>query len=132
MLKCGLLGKILGHSRSPEIHRLLGDYEYLLYEKQEEELENFLIEGDWKGMNVTIPYKKTVLPFVSELSPVAEKIGSVNTLVRRQDGSLFGDNTDVAGFLAMVRYSGFPLMGKRCWYLAAAALPFPYAKRCIS
>ena len=119
MLKCGLLGKTLGHSRSPEIHRLLGDYEYLLYEKQEEELENFLIEGDWKGMNVTIPYKKTVLPFVSELSPVAEKIGSVNTLVRRQDGSLFGDNTDVAGFLAMVRYSGFPLTGKKVLVLGS-------------
>ena len=69
MLKCGLLGKTLGHSRSPEIHRYLGDYEYLLYEKREDELESFLREGDWTGMNVTIPYKKAVLPFLDALSP---------------------------------------------------------------
>ena len=80
MLKCGLLGKTLGHSRSPEIHRFLGDYEYLLYEKQEDELASFLQKGDWTGMNVTIPYKKAVLPFLDELSPVAWRIGSVNTI----------------------------------------------------
>ncbi len=119
MLKCGLLGKKLSHSRSPEIHRQLGDYEYLLFEKQEDELEAFLKAGDWTGMNVTIPYKKTVLPYVAELSPVAEKIGSVNTLIRRPDGTLFGDNTDVAGFTSMVRFSGLCLRGTKVLVLGS-------------
>ncbi len=119
MLKCGLLGKTLGHSRSPEIHRLLGDYEYLLYEKQEDELPSFLLEGNWTGLNVTIPYKKTVLPYITELSPVAQSIGSVNTIVRMPSGRLYGDNTDVAGFLAMVRYSGFSLSGKKVLVLGS-------------
>lgn len=119
MLKCGLLGKTLGHSRSPEIHRYLGDYEYLLYEKREDELESFLREGDWTGMNVTIPYKKAVLPFLDALSPVARRIGSVNTILRRPDGSLFGDNTDVAGFIAMVRYAGFSVSGKKVLVLGS-------------
>lgn len=119
MLKCGLLGKTLAHSRSPEIHRLLGNYEYRLYEKREEELQAFLLDGNWTGINVTIPYKKTVLPYVAELSPVAERIGSVNTLIRRPDGTLFGDNTDVAGFTAMVRFSGFPLSGRKVLVLGS-------------
>ena len=119
MLKCGLLGKKLSHSRSPEIHRQLGDYEYLLFEKQEDELEAFLKAGDWTGMNVTIPYKKTVLPYVAELSPIAERIGSVNTLIRRPDGTLFGDNTDVAGFTAMVRFSGLCLRGTKVLVLGS-------------
>ena len=68
-MKCGLLGRKLGHSWSPRIHRDLGEYEYLLYEKEEAEIPALLLEGDWQGMNVTIPYKKTVLPFLSELSP---------------------------------------------------------------
>jgi len=119
MLRCGLLGKKLGHSRSPEIHQLLGDYEYRLYEKPEEELRDFLLEGNWDGLNVTIPYKKTVLPFLSEISPTARKIGSVNTLVRRGDGTLYGDNTDVDGFAAMLRYSGFSLSGKKVLILGS-------------
>ena len=119
MLRCGLLGKTLGHSRSPEIHRLLGDYAYVLYEKSEEELPSFLRGGAWDGLNVTIPYKKTVLPFVDELSPVAARIGSVNTLVRRPDGRIFGDNTDVAGFLAMVRFSGFDVRGRKTLVLGS-------------
>ncbi len=112
-MKCGLLGAKLGHSWSPEIHRGLGDYEYLLYEKREEEVADFLLRGDWHGMNVTIPYKKTVVPWLSELSPVAARLGSVNTIVRRADGSLYGDNTDVYGFEAMVRRFGFDPRGTK-------------------
>ncbi len=119
MLKCGLLGKKLGHSRSPELHRQLGDYEYLLFEKQEEELEAFLLHGDWDGLNVTIPYKKTVLPFVTELSPAARQIGSVNTLVRRPDGGILGDNTDAAGFEALVRFAGFEPRGRKVLVLGS-------------
>ena len=118
-MKCGLLGKKLGHSWSPRIHRDLGDYEYLLYERQEEEIPDFLRNGDWHGMNVTIPYKKTVIPFMDELSPTAKELGSVNTVVRREDGSLWGDNTDVYGFEAMVRYFGFGVGGKKTLVLGS-------------
>ena len=106
MLSCGLLGRKLGHSYSPRIHSLLGDYEYVLYEKQPEELESFLRDGPWTGLNVTIPYKKSVIPFCDELSDVAAATGSVNTLVRRPDGALYGDSTDGFGFARMVQGSG--------------------------
>ena len=118
-MKCGLLGAKLGHSWSPEIHAYLGAYEYRLYEKREEEIPAFLQQGDWQGMNVTIPYKKTVLPWVAELSPAAAALGSVNTLVRRADGSLFGDNTDVYGFEAMVRHYGFAPEGTKTLILGS-------------
>ena len=118
-MKCGLLGKKLGHSWSPQIHRELGKYEYLLYERPEEEIERFLREGDWRGMNVTIPYKKTVVPFLDELSPVAEVLGSVNTVIREADGRLRGDNTDVYGFEAMARRFGFRVQGKKTLVLGS-------------
>lgn len=97
-MKCGLLGEKLGHSYSPQIHGELADYEYKLYEKAPDEVEAFVRNGDWHGLNVTIPYKKTVIPFCDELSDTARTIGSVNTLVRRPDGTIFGDNTDAFGF----------------------------------
>lgn len=119
MLKCGLLGKKLGHSYSPEIHAALADYEYRLYERGEDELEAFLKEGDWDGLNVTIPYKKTVMPFCAELSERARRIGSVNTLVRRPDGGIFGDNTDAYGFEKLVRRSGIKPVGKKALVLGS-------------
>ncbi|MBQ3222459.1 MAG: shikimate kinase [Clostridia bacterium] len=93
----GLIGRKLGHSYSPQIHALIGDYEYKLYPMEEEAIPSFL-QGDFDGMNVTIPYKETVMPFLSEISPEARRIGSVNTLVRNADGSLTGHNTDYFGF----------------------------------
>ena len=97
-MRCGLLGERLGHSYSPQIHAELADYEYRLYEKAPEAVEDFVRHGDWHGLNVTIPYKKTVIPFCDELSETAATIGSVNTLLRREDGTIFGDNTDAFGF----------------------------------
>ena len=97
-MKCGLLGEKLGHSYSPQIHAELADYEYRLYEKAPDEVEDFVRRGDWHGLNVTIPYKKTVIPFCDELSETARAIGSVNTLLKRPDGTIFGDNTDAFGF----------------------------------
>ncbi len=97
-MKCGLLGEKLGHSYSPQIHAELADYEYRLYEKAPNEVEDFVRRGDWHGLNVTIPYKKTVIPFCDELSETARAIGSVNTLLKRPDGTIFGDNTDAFGF----------------------------------
>lgn len=97
-MQCGLLGEKLGHSYSPQIHRELADYDYCLYEKAPDAVEDFVRHGDWHGLNVTIPYKKTVIPFCDELSETAAAIGSVNTLLRRPDGTIYGDNTDAFGF----------------------------------
>lgn len=116
-LKCGLLGRKLGHSYSPRIHSMLADYEYLLYEKEPEELEAFIKGGKFDGLNVTIPYKKSVIPYCDELSETAKKIGSVNTLVRRKDGSLYGDNTDAFGFEALLNHSGISPADKKCLVL---------------
>ena len=112
-MKCGLLGEKLGHSYSPQIHALLADYEYLLYEKATDEVEDFVRRGDWHGLNVTIPYKKTVIPFCDELSETAAAIGSVNTLLHRPDGTILGDNTDAYGFRHMLRKTGFEPEGKK-------------------
>ena len=114
MLRCGLLGRTLGHSYSHAIHKLLGDYSYDLLEVEPEGLEGFLRSGPFDALNVTIPYKKAVISYCAALSETAAAIGSVNTLVRRPDGTLFGDNTDAFGFSYMVRKSGIDVTGKKC------------------
>ena len=106
-MRFGLLGRKLGHSYSPQIHSLLGNYEYPLYEKEPEEIEAFLTADGFDGMNVTIPYKETVMPYMSQLSDTARKIGSVNTVKRLPDGTLYGDNTDYYGFSYMLESAGF-------------------------
>ena len=111
-MKCGLLGRKLGHSYSPQIHGFLGDYSYQLFEKEPEEVEAFLKEGDWSGLNVTIPYKETVMQYCDQLSPEAERIGAVNTLVRRE-GKIFGYNTDYTGFRRTVESSGAKVDGAK-------------------
>jgi len=113
MNRFGLLGEHLIHSYSPLIHAELGNYEYKLYEKNPNELEAFLTSGDFDGLNVTIPYKKTVIPFCGKLSETASIIGSVNTITRLADGSLYGDNTDYFGFSFLLRKTGVdPATGK--------------------
>ena len=119
MLKCGLLGQKLGHSYSPAIHGMLADYDYQLFEREPEQLEDFLKNGLWDGINVTIPYKKAVLPYCAELSDTARRIGSVNTIVRRPDGSLYGDNTDAYGFESLVRKSGIQVQGRKALVLGS-------------
>ena len=116
---CGLLGRKLGHSYSPQIHRQLADYRYELYEKEPEELKDFLQSGDFTGINVTIPYKKAVIPYCAELTHCAETLGAVNTLVRRKDGSLIGHNTDYYGFEAMVKRTKLNLQGKKVLVLGS-------------
>lgn len=118
-MQCGLLGRKLGHSYSPQIHNLLGDYSYVLFEKEPEELENFLKNGDFSGLNVTIPYKKEVIPYLSELSPTAQKMGCVNTVLRRSDGTLHGHNTDYFGFTSLVRHAGLSVAGKKVLVLGS-------------
>lgn len=116
---CGLLGRKLGHSYSPQIHAHLGDYVYRIFEKEPEEIETFLKSGDFHGINVTIPYKKDVIPFLSELSPAAQRMGAVNTIVRRADGTLIGHNTDYFGFQSMVQRSGLTVTGKKVLVLGS-------------
>lgn len=118
-MKCGLLGQKLSHSYSPQIHHALADYEYVLYEKEPRDVESFIRTGDWHGINVTIPYKKTVIPFCDELTPLAREIGSVNTLLRREDGSILGDNTDAYGFEALLKETGFSPSGKKALVLGS-------------
>lgn len=127
--KCGLLGEKLGHSFSPQIHSMLGDYEYKLYEKNRDELNDFIRCGDWDGLNVTIPYKKEVVPVLDEISETAAGIGSVNTIIRRADGTLFGDNTDAYGFTKMVEHSGISVSGKQSLVLGSggASVAIVYA-----
>ena len=118
-MNCGLLGRKLGHSYSPIIHGMLAEYGYPLYEKEPEELERFLRETDFQGLNVTIPYKQDVVKYCAELSPLAAELGSVNTLVRRPDGSLYGDNTDAWGFEAMARRLDVEYAGKKALILGS-------------
>lgn len=111
-MEYGLIGGKLGHSHSPRIHRAFAGYEYVLREITAEELPAFLAKREFRGVNVTIPYKQTVIPFCDELGEGAGRIGSVNTLVARPDGTLFGDNTDYYGFCYTLRRAGIDLAGK--------------------
>ena len=112
MPRYGLIGKTLAHSYSKEIHEALGKEPYELLPMPQEAVEPFLAAREFDGINVTIPYKKTVMPFLDEVSEPARKIGSVNTIVHRADGTLFGDNTDYEGFLYIADRAGIDFRGK--------------------
>ena len=119
----GLLGRKLGHSFSPQIHRQIGEaagrtYDYVLFEKEPGELEAFIKGGEWKGLNVTVPYKEDVIPFLDELSGEAAAIGAVNTIVRK-DGKLIGYNTDYYGFMHTLDINGVRVEGAKCLVLGA-------------
>lgn len=118
-LKCGLVGKTLGHSYSPQIHSLLGDYDYELFELLEDELEAFVRTGDFDGVNVTIPYKVEVMKYLDEISSEARRIGSVNTVVRGADGRLTGYNTDYYGLGHMLDVAGIDIAGKKVLVLGS-------------
>lgn len=126
-MKCGLIGEHLRHSLSPNIHRFFGDYAYDLYEITPCALPSFLDTTDLTGMNVTIPYKKSVLPFCRALSDEARAVGAVNTMVRSAEGWI-GHNTDIAGFTYLLQKSGFSAEEKTCLVLgsggASAAVCF--------
>ena len=113
-MRFGLLGEKLGHSYSPELHAFFGDYEYELFEVAPDQLGDFIRNGDFQGLNVTIPYKTTMLALCDDLTEAAAAIGSVNTVVRHPDGSLFGDNTDAAGFEGLVWKSRISFRGRMC------------------
>ncbi len=119
MRQCGLLGEKLSHSYSPQIHRHLGDYPYVLFEKEKDEVAAFMTEKPFDAINVTIPYKKTVVPFLGALSETARRLGSVNTIVKNADGTLFGHNTDYYGFSYMLDKSGIAPEGKKVLVLGS-------------
>ena len=129
-MRCGLLGRRLGHSFSPRLHALLADYAYELFEVEPEALERFLRDGSFDGLNVTIPYKMAVMPFC-ELTDRAKKIGAVNTITRR-DGRLIGDNTDYDGFSWLLDRNGGIRAGRRRSCSARAARPRPRRPCCMS
>lgn len=125
-MKTGLIGKVLGHSRSPEIHeRIMSElqmgepFHYDLLEMPEEAVGEKLKEcqrNGYTGLNVTIPYKQTVMPFLTEISPAARMIGAVNTIHITPDG-LFGYNTDYDGFGRSLIHAGIPVKNRRCTVL---------------
>lgn len=112
-MKYGLLAENISHSYSPQIHKLLGNYEYKIYNVEPKKLEHFILNENFQGLNVTIPYKKTIIPFCEKISPLAKKIGSVNTIIRRKNGALYGDNTDFFGFKYMVDQAKISFSNKK-------------------
>ena len=108
----GLLGEKLGHSFSPQIHEALAGYRYQLLPTPPDEVESLLLRRRFKGLNVTIPYKQTVIPLCDEVDARAAAIGAVNTLVNRE-GRLFGYNTDIDGLIHLARRSGVEMAGKK-------------------
>ena len=117
-MRFGLLGRKLGHSYSPQIHHLLGGYPYELFEREPEDVADFLKNGEFDGINVTIPYKKTVIPCLDEIDPLALRLGAVNTIVKR-NGKLKGYNSDYFGFRSMVQRTGIAVSGKKALVLGS-------------
>lgn len=113
-MEYGLIGSKLGHSYSPAIHARLGDYDYRLYERTEAEFIDLMTSRQFKGLNVTIPYKRLAYAHCDALSDTAREVGCVNALVVRPDGALYGHNTDIGGFMAMAKRAGVLIAGKKC------------------
>ncbi len=118
MAKFGLIGKTLKHSYSKKIHPLLGDYSYQMIELLPEQVGEFVKSGYLDGFNVTIPYKKDVIPFLDVVDERAKKIGAVNTIVKK-DGKLMGFNTDFDGMRYMLSRAGIDLKDKNVLILGS-------------
>ncbi len=118
-MRVGLLGEHLTHSYSPQIHKALVEdhYTYELYERAPDEVGSFIKGDEWDALNVTIPYKQAVMPFLDEITDEAMRIGAVNTVTRLADGRLRGDNTDYFGFARTVRESGVDVQGLKALVL---------------
>ena len=115
----GVLGRVLGHSYTPTIYKELAGLEYVRFEREPEDLAAFMTGDEWEGTNVTIPYKRAVMDYLDELSPLAERMGNVNTITRLPDGCLRGDNTDYFGFQCLVEELGVEVAGKKVLVLGA-------------
>lgn len=121
----GVLGRVLGHSYTPTIYKELAGLDYVRFEREPEDLEAFMTGNEWEGTNVTIPYKRAVMEYLDELSPLAERMGNVNTITRLPDGRLRGDNTDYFGFQCLVEELGVEVAGKKVLVLGATGAPAP-------
>ncbi|MGN0517737.1 MAG: shikimate kinase [Acutalibacteraceae bacterium] len=115
-MQYGLIGEHLGHSYSREIHEKIADYKYELLELKPDELGDFLTKKEFCGINVTIPYKQAVIPYLDEVSEMAESIGAVNTIVNK-NGRLYGYNTDFAGMRELIRYANIDIKDKKIMIL---------------
>ncbi|MCL2447184.1 MAG: AAA family ATPase [Oscillospiraceae bacterium] len=118
-MQFGLIGRHLGHSYSPEIHKRLHGHDYQLVPMEPQELPAFFARRNFSGINVTIPYKIDAFHACDALGEIARRAGCVNTIVKRENGTLFGDNTDLAGFQFMLRRAGIDLTGKHVLILGA-------------
>ncbi len=118
MIEYGLLGETLGHSFSPQLHRAFGDYDYRLLPTQRDAVAQLLAQRQFRGLNVTMPYKQMVIPLCDEIDTRAAQIGAVNTIVNR-GGRLIGYNTDIDGLLFMARRSGIDLHQKKVLILGS-------------
>ena len=117
-MEYGCIGQSLTHSFSKTIHDMIGRYSYELREMEPDELAAFLADRDFRGVNVTIPYKQEVIPFLDELSHRAQSIGAVNTIVNR-NGLLYGDNTDFGGLQALLSRMRLDVRGKKALILGS-------------
>ena len=111
-MEYGCIGKKLPHSFSKIIHERIGDYSYKLVELTEEELPKFMKNRYFKAINVTIPYKEAVIPYLYEMSDTAKSIGAVNTVINR-NGKLYGYNTDFYGMTALIKKNSIDFNGKK-------------------
>ncbi len=114
----GLLGEKLSHSFSPEIHMALADYEYILIEVAKDDIDRFMTEKPFKAINVTIPYKQTVIPYLDHIDEAVKEIGAVNTIVNK-DGTLYGYNTDYYGLISLIKRNNITLEGKKVLILGS-------------
>ena len=119
-MKFGLLGRTLGHSFSPRIHSALGNTNYELFEREPSQLQEFFADPELQGINITIPYKVNALEACDVVDHRAERIGCVNTMVRK-DGKWYGYNTDYDGFVFTLQHAGIDVSGKECIILGDGA-----------
>ena len=117
-MEYGLIGRKLGHSFSKTVHNLIGNYNYELKEIEPENLKDFMLKKDFKAINVTIPYKQEVIPFLAEIDPKTQKIGAVNTIVNK-NGKLLGYNTDFLGLKSLILKNNMELCGKKVLILGS-------------
>ncbi len=117
-MEYGLIGEHLGHSFSKEIHALIASYDYILKEVAKEDFDSFMRKKNFKGINVTIPYKQDVIPYLDYIDDMAKEIGAVNTIVNK-DGKLYGYNTDFAGMESLIKHMGVSLYGRKVLILGS-------------
>ena len=119
-MEYGLIGENVTYSFSPEIHNQFNDKDYSLLSLNDEQFKEFILSKNFKGINITMPYKEKVIPYLDYVDEIAKKIGVVNTVVNKE-GKLFGYNTDVEGFLYLIKKNKINIQGKKVLVLGSGA-----------